>query len=189
MLLSQRNSNRSKMSKFVRVNTQFIAALGDPKACKGSGARNWGIWRIDPGPRGVHITDWSMLKMMGGMAPSGWMFDKKDWWLEEHGMIMEKPDFPVPSGKYVVTGGRETQAILTVHDNGDDWELSDGACLHDVTHLPCRSARYIPINDSGSPDSAKVEEFPVTPGGEMPKVEGCSKQDYWVVFVLALEDK
>merc|ERR1719270_158802 len=84
------------------------------------------------------------------MAPSGWMFHKKDWWLEEHGKIMEKPDFPVPSGKYVVTGGRETQAILTVHDNGDDWELSDGACLHDVTHLPCRSARYIPINDSGS---------------------------------------
>ena len=37
----------------------------------------WGIWREDPGPRGVHITDWSLLEMMGGLAPSGWTFDSK----------------------------------------------------------------------------------------------------------------
>ena len=73
---------------------------------------------------------------------------------------MEKPDFPLPAGKYVstfyypaskhivhllpghryvVTGGRETQAVLTIHQDGDTWELGEGASLHDVTHLPCRS--------------------------------------------------
>ena len=171
------------MTKYVRVSTQFIAALGDPKASRGSGASQWGIWREDPGPRGVHLSDWPMLKAMGGLAPSGWKFDSDNWWLEEHGLIMEAPEFPLPSGKYVVTGGRETQAILTV--SGDDWELSDGAALHDVTHLPCRSARY----QAGDPDSARQEDFPVTPGGQMPDVKGCTKQDYWVVFVVGVEDK
>ena len=39
-----------------RVRTQFIAALGDPKASSGrGGAEKWGIWRIDPGPRGVFL--------------------------------------------------------------------------------------------------------------------------------------
>ena len=72
---------------------------------------------------------------------------------------MEKPDFPLPAGKYVVTGerdenvmkdgeqndefpgGRETTTLLTVGAEGQ-WSLADGATLHDVTHLPCRSARY-----------------------------------------------
>ena len=178
------------MTKYVRVPTQFIAALGDPKARQGSGASQWGLWRVDPGPRGVHITDWSLLKATGGLAPSGWKFDWTNWWLEEHGLIMEAPEFPLPAGKYVVTGGRETQAILTISQNGEDWELSDGASLHDVTHLPCRSARYQPGPESpGSPDNAREEDFPVTPGGEMPVVKGCSKQDYWVVFVVGVEQK
>merc|ERR1711997_1323428 len=174
-------------AKFIRVSTQFIAALGDPAASKGVGATNWGIWRVDPGPRGIHISDWEMLKAMGGVAPQGWTFDQSDWWLEEHGLIMEKPDFLLPAGRYVVTGGRETQSILTIHENGDDWELSDGAKLHDVTHLPCRSARYQPENEGASPDNANEVDFPVTPGGEMPKVQGCKKLDYWVVFVIGLE--
>ena len=51
-------------SKFVRVSTQFIAALGDPKATSGVWASSWGIWRVDPGPRGIHISDWPLLKAM-----------------------------------------------------------------------------------------------------------------------------
>ena len=45
----------------------------------------------------------------------------------------------LPGHRYVVTGGRETQAVLTIHQDGDTWELGEGASLHDVTHLPCRS--------------------------------------------------
>merc|ERR1719445_2462102 len=161
---------KSKMTKYVGVQTQFIAALGDPKASKGSGASSWGIWRVDPGPRGVHITEWELLKTMGGLAPSGWIFDNTDWWLEEHGLMMEKPEFPLPAGKYVVTGGRETQAILTVAENGDDWELSDGAVLHDVTHLPCRSARYQPLSEAGSPGKKKPWTQAIIDAG-FPKVE------------------
>ena len=105
---------------------------------------------------------------------------------------MEKPDFPVPPGKYVVTGDREVMAVLTVHPADEDgarhWELGDGATLYDVTHLPCRSARYTPTTNpiSCSPEEAQQAAFPVTPGGPMPPVEGCNKQDYAVLFVIAV---
>ena len=179
---------KSTASKFVRVpSMQFIAALGDPKASSGTGASNWGIWRIDPGPRGVYLSDWELLKSKNGKSPAGWTFDQNDWWLEEHGLIMEKPNFPLPVGRYFVTGGRATQSILTVHEDGDRWELSDGAKLHDVTHLPCRSARYQPLSETSSPGNANTSHFPVKPGGDMPAVEGCKKQDYWVIFVTAIE--
>jgi len=29
------------------------------------------------------------LEKSGGKAPAGWSFDKSNWWLEEHGLIME----------------------------------------------------------------------------------------------------
>ena len=99
-------------------------------------------------------------------------YDNTEFWIEEHGLIMEKPDFPLPPGKYVVTGGREITTVLTISDDGDSWSLDDGARLHDVTHLPCRSARYKPDLDSAaaSAASARPEDFPVTPGGAMPDV-------------------
>ena len=42
-------------TKFQRISTQFIAALGDPGATSGSGAQSWGLWTLDPGPRGVAL--------------------------------------------------------------------------------------------------------------------------------------
>ena len=139
----------------------------------------WGIWREDPGPRGVHITDWSLLEMMGGLAPSGWTFDSEVMITLVIMMMDDNDDnFDLRTGgwrntasswrnltslsqpasmsayfhpaskhivhllpglRYVVTGGRETQAVLTIHPDGDTWELGEGASLHDVTHLPCRS--------------------------------------------------
>ena len=175
-------TSRGSMQK---VDTQFIAALGDPKSSRGKGAETWGLWRVDPGPRGVRLAHWRQLEAGNGIAPAGWKFDRKDWWLEEHGLIMEKPE-PLPAGKYMVTGGRETTALLSVNDDGS-WELSKGT-LEDVTHLPCRSAKYVPIEDSdtGNPGNANIADFPVTPGGTMPDVAGCKRQDYWVVFVIAV---
>lgn len=72
---------------FVRLpRTQFLAALGDPQARQGEGAQQWGIWRVDPGPRGVYLKDYQrQLADNGGVAPAGWKFDSKDWWVEEHG--------------------------------------------------------------------------------------------------------
>ena len=98
---------KTMASQFYRVQTQFIAALGNPKDSSGVGASNWGIWRVDPGPRGVNLSDWKQLKEMDGLSPAGWVFDQNDWWVEENGLIMEKPDFPIPPGQYVVTGGRK----------------------------------------------------------------------------------
>ncbi len=177
---------------FRRVPTQFIAALGDPNATAGTGAQTWGLWRQDPGPRGVWLNKYSNLQAAGGMAPAMWQFDKTDWWLDENGLIMEKPVFSVPPGKYVVTGDRETVSVLTVHpgdESGDQrWELGDGATLFDVTHLPCRTARYTSTAgyDSCSPAKAQMTSFPVTPGGLMPAVEGCNKQDYAVLFIIGV---
>jgi hypothetical protein len=175
--------------EFKRVQTQFIAALGDPSARSGTGAEAWGIWRVDPGPRGVRLNRFDSLKA-AGVAPAQWKFDPTDWWLEEHGLIMEKPDFPLPPGKYVVTGDREVTTVLTIHpadaNGGVRWELADGAKLYDVTHLPCRSARYTAPEGVCSPANALKDAFPVRPGAAMPPVEGCKKQDYAVLFVIGV---
>ena len=85
--------------KFKRIPTQFIAALSDPRATSGSNAQSWGLWREDPGPRGVRLDRYPQLKA-AGTAPAQWKFDDTDWWLEEHGLIMERPDFPLPAGRY-----------------------------------------------------------------------------------------
>jgi len=172
-----------KFDGFKRIQTQFIAALGDPSASSGTGAGTWGIWRKDPGPRGVQLDNYPRLKAAGGVAPAKWQFDASDWWLEEHGLIMEQPDTPMQPGRYVVTGAREVTTILTVEPSGA-WKLDDGK-LYDVTHLPCRSARY--TGSSCTPESAKQSDFPVTPGGPMPVVQGCNKQDYAVLFVIGVE--
>jgi hypothetical protein len=177
---------------FTPVSPQYIAALGDPGANSGIGAETWGLWRLDPGPRGVPLSDYKMLKAEGGVTPAQWKFEHSDWWLEEHGLIMEQPEFPIPSGKYLVTGGREVTAVLMVQDDGNGgsrkWELDNGATLHDVTHLRCRSARYTPAagDNSCSPAKAQMTAFPVAPGGPMPPVEGCNKQDYQVLIVIGV---
>ena len=179
-------------TKFTRVAPQFIAALGDPKASSGSGAQSWGLWRVDPGPRGVPLARYERLKEVGGIAPAQWKFDGADWWLEEHGLIMEKPVFPLRPGKYLVTGDREATAALTIYPpdkNGDQrWELSDKATLYDVTHLACRSARYTPAGGQKActPTNAPRDAFRVPPGHAMPPVDGCNKQDYAVLIVIGV---
>ena len=178
--------------KFTRVAPQFIAALGDPGANSGIGAESWGMWRQDPGPRGVPLAKYERLKEVGSVAPAGWKFDGQDWWLEEHGLIMEQPSFPLAPGKYLVTGDRDVTSVLTVHradkDGHQRWELADGAKLYDVTHLACRSARYTPAagQNSCSPAKAPQSAFRVAPGRPMPPVEGCNKQDYAVLIVLGV---
>ncbi|NIW24388.1 MAG: hypothetical protein GWN29_07385 [Gammaproteobacteria bacterium] len=181
-------------TRFRRVRTQFIAALGDPDSKAGSNAHEWGLWPVDPGPRGVWLNRYDRLITNGGVAPAGWKFDSSDWWLEEHGLIMESPEFPLSPGRYLVTGDREVTTELTVHaaDAGGSqrWELADGATIYDVTHLRCRSARYTPAsgNTLCSPSKASMGDFPVTPGAEMPPVADCSKQDYAVLFVIGIAE-
>lgn len=185
-------TSANEASTFRSVHTQFIAALGEPTANSGSGAESWGLWRRDPGPRGVWLRNFGeQLEASGGIAPAGWSFDSSDWWLDENGLIMEQPVYSLPAGKYIVTGDRETIAMLIVHPadaNGEmRWQLGNGVNLHDVTHLPCRSARYTSATSgsSCSPSLARQTEFPVEPGGVMPAVEGCNKQDYSVLFIIA----
>ncbi len=192
---SAQAENKAPPTRFKRISTQFIAALGDPTASSGSGAQAWGLWRVDPGPRGVMLDKYDRLKAAGGVAPAKWQFDAKDWWVEEHGLIMEPPEFPLPAGKYMVTGDRKVTTVLTIYPKDEKgaqrWELADGAKLYDVTHLPCRSARYTPAAGAGScsPAKARMTDFPVTPGAAMPAVEGCNKQDYAVLFVIGVAEE
>lgn len=177
---------------FKRIPLQFVAALGDPQASSGNNAQDWGLWRIDPGPRGVRLKHFDELQAAGGIAPARWRFDRNDWWLEEYGRIMEAPEFPLEPGRYVVTGDREVVTLLTVYpadaDGNQRWQLDQGARLHDVTHLGCRSARYRPASDTAdcSPARAPRSAFRVSPGAAMPQVEGCVKQDYAVLFVIGV---
>lgn len=179
-------------SKFRRIPTQFIAALGDPGANSGTGAQTWGLWPVDPGPRGVRLSQFAQLQKAGGVAPEGWKFDNKDWWVEEHGLIMEQPKFPVTPGTFLVTGDRAVSTSLTIHPadkNGvNRWELGDRATLHDVTHLGCRAARYVPAGPGAACSPANVPQaaFPVEPGGAMPPVAGCAQLDYAVLIVIGV---
>ena len=176
---------------FVSVPTQYIAALGSSAATSGSDAATWGLWAVDPGPRGVWTRNLQSLLDTGGLAPSGWQYDPAAWWLEEHGLIMEQPGFPLAAGQYVVTGGREVTAVLTVaapDASGQQvWSLSDGATIYDVTHLRCRAALYTAAQgQSCTPDNTPTGVFPMSPGEAMPTVAGCNKQDYQVLIVTGM---
>ncbi|MCX6590553.1 MAG: hypothetical protein NTZ56_03420 [Acidobacteria bacterium] len=191
LLLAAGPASSADLAKFRRIEPQFIAALGAPTATSGNGAQSWGLWTLDPGPRGVRLDQYPQLKVTG-VAPAQWKFDASDWWLEEHGLIMENPTFPLRAGKYLVTGDRDVTAVLTVHpkdkDGNQRWELADNATLYDVTHLGCRSARYTPAQGAMacSPANATTKGFPVTPGAAMPAVNGCNKQEYIVLIVVGL---
>ncbi len=171
------------------IPTQYIAALGNPMATSGKDAGVWGIWTVDPGPRGVWTEDFADLVANGGLAPEGWQFDPASWWLEENGLIMESPSFPLPAGQYMVTGGREVTSVLTVEAPGADglqsWSLADGASVYDVTHLRCRAAVYTAKDgQSCTPDKTPAGVFPMSPEKSMPSVDGCSKKDYQVLIVV-----
>ena len=186
------HASGADLSHFRSIEPQFIAALGDPGATSGNNAQSWGLWNQDPGPRACKLDHYHQLKAAGGVAPAHWKFDAKDWWLEENGLIMEKPTFPLAPGKYLVTGDRNVTTVLTIHpkdkDGNQRWELANGATLYDVTHLGCRSARYTPAtaNNSCSPANVRTTGFPVSPGAAMPVVNGCRKQDYAVLIVVGL---
>lgn len=179
---------------FTPIPTQYIAVLGDKTASSGTGAESWGIWTIDPGPRGVRLSSYEALLAASGKAPAGWTFDPQSWWLEEHGLLMEAPQFPVPAGRYVVTGGREMQAVLTVEapdaNGAQAWSLDSGATIYDVTHLRCRAARYTPLETGQSclPKSVNPAFFPMEIGTAMPVVEGCLQLDYQVLIVVGRID-
>ena len=176
-------------TRFEPIPTQYIAALGPSSATSGSDAATWGLWPLDPGPRGVRPSGYDQLLAAAGKAPAGWTFDETAWWVEENGLIMEAPTFPLPAGTYVVTGGRETTALLTVSPPDatglQSWSLSDGATIYDVTHLRCRAALYTPQDGATcSPANIPERRFPIPPAEPMPAIGGCQKRDYQVLIVI-----
>lgn len=155
---------------------QFIAALGDPEANSGNGAEGWLLWETDPGPRGFRHNKYE--KVVSGELQAPQWFQEEDFWLDENAIVMPPPSTRLPEGKYLVTGGRIATTGLTVSSDGS-WKLDSGK-LYDVTHLPCRAARY----RGGSPSNVRKSDFPVAPGAIMPEVPGTTKQDYSVLFVV-----
>ncbi len=170
---------------------QYIAALGDSGATSGTGAETWGLWPVDPGPRGVWTRDYPAMAANNNVAPDGWTFDPAGWWVEEYGRIMEAPVFPLPPGRYVVTGGREVTSVLTINApdaaGAQSWTLADGASVYDVTHLRCRAALYTALDGLAcTPAAISPQSFPVRPGDAMPAVLGCNKRDYQVLIVVGM---
>jgi len=142
---------------------QFIAALGDPQSKEGKGAEKWGIWERDPGPRGIPFEQFAQFVDGGNKeAEAGWPIDTEEFWLEEDGVWIETPRYDVEPRRCLVTGGRGRTGILTVYpadENGEKRWALDGGVLNDVTHLPCRSARYIVSKEKGSPINARKIDF------------------------------
>ena len=179
-------------TKIRRVQPQYIATLAPGNAMSGTGAETWGLWRIDPGPIGVWLRFYQLLQKAGNIAPAGWRFDINDWWLDENGLIMKAPEFPMPAGKYYVTNGEDQISLLTVEQPDNEgkqaWSLSDDKTIADVTHGPCRSARYTPTGASStcSPKNASLEVFPLKPGESPPLVSGCDRKEYAVLIIFGL---
>ena len=203
IVTSAHAADASSKPQFKRLSPiQFIAALGDPKATSGTGAQEWRLWREDPGPRGVYLKDYDRkVAAKGGIAPAGWTMPANEFWVEEHGLLMEVPGpLPLqkferegdkmkvvaPEKRYVVTGDRKVTSVLTVAADGR-WSLSEGS-LYDVTHLPCRTGVYTAASGgSCKPAEAMQSAFPVKPGALMPKFDGCNTADWAVLFVIGVE--
>ena len=184
------SSQTIAQTKFKRIRTQYIAALAQSNLTSGTGAETWGLWRIDPGPIGVWLQFYKLLQKAGNIAPAGWRFNIDDWWLDENGLIMKAPEFPMPAGKYYVTNGEEHISLLTVEPpdttGTQAWSLSDNKTIANVTHGPCRSTRYTPENGLGtcSPVNANQNVFPLKPGEDPPPVQGCKRKKYAVLIVF-----
>ena len=174
-----------------RIPLQYIACLASEGEKSGTGAENWGLWKIDPGPIGVWLRLYKILEKTP-IAPAGWRFDIDDWWLDENGLIMKAPEFPMPAGQYYVTNGEDDMSLLTVEkpdaEGKQAWSLSDDKMIKNVTHGPCRSARYTPTTSTGtcSPKDADQKAFPLKPGEQPPEVTGCDRQQYAVLIVFGL---
>ena len=182
-------------TKFRRIKTQYIATQAPSDKSFGTGAETWGIWKVDPGPIGVWLKFYQALQKAGNIAPSGWRFNIDDWWLDENGLIMKSPEFPIPAGQYYVTNGEQHISLLTVKQPDaavkQAWSLSDNKTIGDVTHGPCRSARYTPKTGLGtcSPKDANRAAFPLKAGESPPLVRGCNRKKYAVLIVFGLPIK
>jgi len=183
----------AQQPQFRQVPSQYIAALGPASAKSGNNAHTWGHWADDPGPNGVFLRNFEAMKANGGKAPAGWTFDPDDWWLDENGLIMKKPVFPMPSGRFLVTNAKLNIAMLTVGkpdaDGNQSWELSGDKTLGDITHQKCRSSRYRPEREGAdcSPSNARQDVFPLSPGEDPPPVHGCDRKVYAVPIIFAVE--
>ena len=179
-------------TKYRGIPNQYIAVLAPEGATSGTGAEMWGLWSEDPGPIGVWLPFYQRLREAGSIGPTGWRFDIDDWWLDENGLIMKTPEFPMPAGQYFVTNGEENISLLTVDEpdetGAQTWSLDNDKTVADVTHGPCRSARYTPIGETTtcSPEDADVEVFPLPLGDSPPMVEGCNRKEYAVFIVFGV---
>ena len=194
-LLAATAAPTAAQQTFRRIPTQFIAALAGAEENAGTGAENWGLWRSDPGPIGVHLSEYEAMRKAGGRGPTGWVFDEDDWWLDENGLLMHPPEFPMPAAQFFVTDGESGVGLLTVEPpdaNGRQaWALSEGITIGTVTHGPCRSGRYRPKGASGScsPANAPLSIFPLELGAEPPEVQGCDRLEYAVLIVFGVPGK
>ncbi len=179
-------------TKIRRIQTQYIAALAPEGATSGTSAETWGLWKEDPGPIGVWLRFYQALQKAGNIAPAGWRFDIDDWWLDENGLIMKAPEFPILAGQYFVTDGEEHFSLLTIEQSDAEgkqaWSLSDDMTLANVTHGPCRSSRYTPEGESGtcSPKYVDRSAFPLKPRESPPLVSGCNRKNYAVLIVIGV---
>src|SRR6202162_2691035 len=57
------------LSKFRRIEPQYIAALGDAGATSGNGAQSWGLWSQDPGPRGCKLDRYDQFVHVSAHVP------------------------------------------------------------------------------------------------------------------------
>ena len=97
-------------------NSIYRSAWSRGRYFRNRARKRGGLWKEDPGPIGVWLRLYQTLQKAGNLAPAGWRFDIDDWWLDENGLIMKAPEFPIPAGQYFVTNGEEHFSLLTIEE-------------------------------------------------------------------------
>jgi len=65
------HASGADLSKFKRIEPQFIAALGVPAATSGNDAQSWGFWNQDPGPCACKLDHYPQLRRPAWRRHSG----------------------------------------------------------------------------------------------------------------------
>ena len=99
------------------------------------------------------------------------------------GAFPRENDSPAPRLRALTAFPRRERVVYP--DGNRDAVAALSALLAPDVQLTSPDVRVLPAD--ASPAKANARDFPVTPGAAMPAVAGCKKQDYWVVFVVALE--
>jgi hypothetical protein len=141
------------LSKFRRIEPQYIAALGEPGATSGSGAQSWGLWSQDPGPRGCKLDRYPELKAADRTVTTVLTIQPKDkdgnqrWELADGATLYDVTHLACRSARYTPATANNSCSPANVRTTG--FPVNPGAAMPAVNG--CRKQDYTVLIVIGLP--------------------------------------